>query len=152
MPLRGRSVFDMSTRQPIQLRPDPNASRDAAVAILSRAAIAIARSKFSPGGLPAEIARRGWGDVAARDVSLLLRSASAPALTTQPGWAGEFAHTVVQFISSLVPQSAGADLLSRALQFRFDGAASISLPVISSTPAVCVAQAKPIPVAQFVTS
>lgn len=139
------------TPRPVTLRPDLSAARETAVAGLARAAVAIARGRFEPGA-PVELARRSWGEAAARDVSLLLRGATAPATTVQPGWAGEFAHVVLQFISSLVPQSAGADLLGRGLQLRFDGAASISLPVISPTPANFVGQAKPIPVAQFVTS
>src|SRR3954452_22063380 len=118
----------------IPLRLAPGALHARAVARLARFAVAIGAGAFTPdAGSPAEIAKRAWGANAARDVQTITRAPSSPASTTTSGWAAELAPVVLQFISSLSPQSAGADLLQRGLQLRFDGAASISLPTISTT-------------------
>jgi hypothetical protein len=73
-------------------------------------------------------------------------------MTTAPGWAQELSHVAIEFIASLVPQSAGADLLGRGFQLKFNGAGSISLPTISQGQASFIGQAKAIPVAQFTTA
>jgi hypothetical protein len=117
--------------QPIPLRPDPGARRDAVITSLVRASIAAAHNAFDKNVRAVEYAKQHWGSVEARSVELVTRAASAPAMTTTTGWAAELAHVATQFIASLVPQSAGADLLGRGLQLRFDGLASISLPTIT---------------------
>jgi hypothetical protein len=96
-----------------------------------------------------EHARRMWGDDGGRGAMAILKSASSPALTSTPSWAGLYAHVVPMFLASLVPQSAGADLLARGLQLSFDGAGAIQLPLIGRVPAGFVGESKPIPVVQY---
>jgi len=56
------------------------------------------------------------------------------------------------FLSALVPQSAGADLMQRGIELNFAGAAQISCPGISIPAADFVGEGSPIPAAQGVTS
>jgi hypothetical protein len=138
--------------RPIPLRPDRNAAREAAVSSLIRSGLAIARGvrERSP---PSEIARRSWGSEAARDVALVTRAASAPATTTQAGWAAEISHVVLTFLESLIGQSAAAGLVSRGLQLSFAGNQTITLPTMATTPAAGFAgQSKPIPLASYTTA
>jgi hypothetical protein len=138
---------------PIPLRPDPDAVREQAVTTLTRAAIAVARGAFDRNTRPADYARKTWGSNESRAVDLVLRAASSPAMTTTSGWASELAQVTIMFLASLVPQSAGADLLGRGLQVRFDGRAAVQLPTIAlGQGATFVGQGKPIGVAQFPTA
>jgi hypothetical protein len=144
------SCCDMD--RPIPFRADRNAAREAAISALVRSAIAIARGvrERSP---PADIAQKTWGREASRDVALVMRSASAPAMTTQTGWAAEVAHVSQLFLATLVPASAAADLLGRGLQLTFAGAATISLPTLNlAPPAAFLGQGKPVAVTQYVSS
>jgi hypothetical protein len=109
---------------------------------LVRAAIATAQRTLDGGVQPPDYLRRRWADDPR--AALVLRAASSPAMTTTTGWAAEIAHAVVSFLGLLVPVSAGAELLGRGLQLRFDGVASISLPTISLGQAGFVGQGKPI--------
>jgi HK97 family phage major capsid protein len=127
-------------------------AREAAVRSLSRSTIAIGRAAFEPRAA-GEIARKAWGSDAARDVTALVqRAVSAPALTTTTGWAAELAHVTLEFLDSLVGQSAAADLLSRGLQLTFEGNQTINLPTMAQTPAGFVGQGKPIPIVQYTTA
>src|SRR5215467_1054700 len=90
---------------------------------LVRAVIATCLAAMKRPNHPEEVARSMWGGD--RDVEMVLRAAvstatiaSTPALT----------QIAKQFLSTLVPVSAGADLLQRGIGLSFDGAASISLP------------------------
>jgi hypothetical protein len=69
-------------------------------------------------------------------------------MTNNPTWAGAFAITAFSFVSALVPQSAGAALLQRALQLSFSGAARISIPGIFFPSADFVAEGAAIPAVQ----
>ena len=97
-----------------------------------------------------QTARRLWGDVKAADV--VSRAASAPADSSTSGWAGVYSGTRnANVIAGLSPSSASAALLSRGLQFQFNGAGEISVPVLpaSASFAGWIAQGAPIPVLQF---
>jgi hypothetical protein len=52
-------------------------------------------------------------------------------------------------LASLIPQSAGADLLGRGLQLSLDGVGAIQLPTIAQKPASFIGEGKPIPVVQY---
>jgi hypothetical protein len=138
---------------PPRLFPDPepsSAARNNAVASLTRAVIATANGVLDRNVSASDFARAHWRDD--RGAELVLRAASAPASTATAGWAQELAHVTLSFLEMLKPQSAGADLLGRALQLRFDGYKSISLPTISQQAAAFIGEGKSIPVAQFTTA
>jgi hypothetical protein len=139
--------------RPIPLRPDLTAAHNAALTSLTRACVAVARSASelnTKKELAGDYLRRTWhGD---RDAELVLRAASSPATTSTAGWAAELAQIRTAFLASLVPLSAGADLLQRALQLTFDGAGKISVPGLTIPPGKFVGQAKPIPVVQGTSS
>jgi hypothetical protein len=100
-----------------------------------------------------DIADEMWGD---DDVlPVLLKAATAPAITTTSGWADTLAATSVQdFFVSMGPASAGALLLSRGLQFTFGPTANVVVPGILSAAANTgfVEQGKPIPVRDLSTT
>jgi hypothetical protein len=74
------------------------------------------------------------------------RTAIHPASTTNTA---ALAAIGVAYVASLKPASAGADLLSRGLQLRFENRTqSISVPNLSLPDAAFVAEAAAIPVAQ----
>lgn len=127
-------------------RPDPAAQREAAMGTLVRSLIAAANSKLNPQVTTETFVRRRWGDGELHGIGLLLRGASAPAMTSTAGWAKELAHTTQAFMEALTPLSAGADLLGRGLQLNFDGPAVISIANVTTPVADFVAQGAPIPV------
>jgi Phage capsid family len=94
------------------------------------------------------------GDLYADDdvAPLLLRAASFPATTIQAGWADSLAGaSVADFIGTMGPASAGAALLSRALQLHFGPSANVIVPglVASASNTSFVQQGAPIPVRQM---
>jgi hypothetical protein len=131
---------------PIPLRPDHRAIEREAMQSLTRACLAVARGVLDRSELAGDYAKRQWRDD--RGVELILRAASGPALTSGATWAGPLAQVAYAFLSSLVPFSAGADLLRRGLQLQFDGAGKILVPGLVFAPggADFVRQAAPIPV------
>jgi Phage capsid family len=134
--------------QPIPVRGDPDALNRASMRSFTRAAIAVGLSKFDKHISTTEYARKTWDD---RSVDMLLRAASNPtSLANTPA----LAHVAVAFLSSLVPVSAGADLLGRGIGLNFNGAAQISVPGITapSPAADFVAEGAPIPVTSAITS
>jgi capsid protein len=140
----------MVRSQPI--RPDYAAAAlrgGDAVTPLVRAAIATANNVFDRNVSASEFARRNWND---RAVEYVLRAAVSPATTTTPGWAQELSPVTLAFLASLVGPSAGADLLGRGIQLRFDGAKAISLPTIAPGQTGFVGEGKAIPVVQFQTA
>jgi hypothetical protein len=87
-----------------------------------------------------------------RELHVAIKAASAPAMTSVPGWAAELAQRVVaDTVSALGPYSAGAQLLGDALLLSWDGAGAIGVPgfVASANYASFVAEGDPIPVRQF---
>jgi hypothetical protein len=139
-------------RTPIPLRPDFHAIEERTIGALVRSAIATAHGVYDKTVRASDYARKTWGSEAAREVNLITRAAALPATTTQSDWAGLFSQVTVTFLSSLAPASAGADLLGRGLQLRFDGAGAISLPMMSAGQAGFVGQSQPIPVVEYQTT
>jgi hypothetical protein len=93
-----------------------------------------------------EFAKRWRED---RQLDTVLRAVVSPAtIASTPA----LAQTTVAFLATLVPVSAGADLLNRALGLSFDGAAQISVPAIAVPSSDFVAEGAPIPVQQAATS
>jgi hypothetical protein len=107
----------------------------------------------------ASATRRTLEDVAARlwpsdklVAQIIIRAASAPAMTTVSGWAAELAHKLVDdSLAAMGPAAAGAQLLMQALVLLFDRAGLISAPgfVAGAGNAGFVAEGMPIPVRQF---
>jgi hypothetical protein len=134
------------TRLPIPLRPDPSAIRYAANRSFARAVaafgfVAIEGRRSSDA---VEIAAKVWPDD--RAVTTLVKAAVSPATTDS---ASALVQTVLtDFLVSLAPQSAAADLMARGLQLKFDGAGAISAPSISAPAAKFVGEGQPIPVVQ----
>lgn len=118
---------------------------------LVRSVIAVADAKLNPGTRPADHLRHKWGDDGDA-VALLLKAATAPAMTTVAGWAAELATTTVAFLEALTPLSAGADLLTRALKLSFDGSKTINVPAVSMPLADFCAEGQAIPVVGGVSS
>jgi hypothetical protein len=137
----------MTSQRPIvPLKFDPDAVSRNAVTSLVRASIATALAKFDKSTTPSAIAKRTWDD---RAVDMILRAASSPAtLCNTP----TLATVAVAFLDSLVPVSAGADLLERSIGLNFSGAASISIPAVQVPTADFVAEGSPIPVVTAPTS
>jgi len=86
---------------------------------------------------------------------LILRAASAPAMTTVTGWAAELVHRIIaDALTALGPDSSAVKVLSRGLVLAWNGAGQISAPGIvgSASNAGFVAEGAPIPVRQLLTS
>jgi hypothetical protein len=85
--------------------------------------------------------------------TLLQRAASTPATVATPAWAGIVAQQVVSsLLQEIVSISAGAALLTAALQINFDRKQSIRLPSRLVDPAYAgtwLGEGAPIPVYQF---
>jgi hypothetical protein len=113
-----------------------------------------ARFKAEFDGVPlAEAARQHWPNDHVLD--LIVRAATAPAMTTVSGWAAELAQRVVSnALAGLGPMSAGAKLLGDGLVLTFDQHGSISVPgfVASAANGGFVAEGAPIPVRQLVAA
>jgi hypothetical protein len=134
-------------RQGIPLRPARDAMREKAMSTLTRAVLTIGASKLNPNAVPTEtFIRRRWGSDEADGIGMLLRAASAPAMTSTTGWAKELGQTTPAFLSALAGLSAGADLLGRSLLLSFDSANTISISNVTTPLADFVAQNAPIPV------
>src|SRR5262245_53212248 len=99
-------------------------SNESAMATFTRAVIAAGLGALDKNTTSAEIARR-WND---RSIDLVLRASVTPAtLAGNPA----IAQVAVAFLETLVPMSAGADLLNRGIGLNFAGAASIKVPGIA---------------------
>jgi hypothetical protein len=127
------------------------ARRERSVASLVRAALSIARSigdgRAADGREAERLVTRSWSSD--KTASYLVRAASSPATLTTTS---ALTRTVVaDFLAALGPQSAGAQLLAKGLNFSFDGNAAISLPsfVADQNSVAFVQEGAPIPVRQF---
>jgi hypothetical protein len=89
----------------------------------------------------------GWEDD--RVARLLTKGAVTPTTIAD---AGALAVTVMAFLQSLQPASAGAELLGRGLTLKFDRAAAISLPTLTPDEATFIAENAPIPNRQYSTA
>jgi hypothetical protein len=117
-----------------------------AMSSLVKACIAVGHCKLNPRTDPRSFAASRWGTEAANNAEAVIKAASAPAMTSTPGWAKEFSRVVWAFLRNLTPLSAGADLLDKVLRLNFDGAGAISIPNLSVPLADFVGQGAPIPV------
>ena len=130
--------------------------RDDAVRSLVRAAIVVGRAVFDrnePQKVEAFVHQKGWADD--RAAGMLTRAASAPATTSQAGWAAELAQVATAFFETLGPSSAAADLFGQALALDFGRAAQITLPHFvagAASTAAFVAEGTPAPVPQLILS
>jgi hypothetical protein len=79
----------------------------------------------------------------------LLRAATTPATIANNA---PLAHVVLAFLETLVPASAGADLLLRGVNLGFDGNASISVPGITLPTTAFVSEGSPIPAVTATTN
>jgi hypothetical protein len=87
-----------------------------------------------------------------RELAVVVKAASAPAMTTVAGWAMELAHKVTaDVVEALSAASSGAAVLGRSLLLTWNGAGSIGVPgfVASAASGGFVAEGDPIPVRQF---
>jgi hypothetical protein len=135
-------------REGIPLVPDRSARNEAAVRSLTRAAIATGVASFDSKQIhPQAYARDRWQDD--HVAGMVLRAAVTPA--SLAGNAA-LARVSLAFLETLVPVSAGADLLRRGLGLDFDGAASIRVPGISVPTADFVGEGAPIPAPLIATS
>lgn len=125
------------THQPISLRPDPYAMREAAMTSLARACLNVARRAQD------HHAKSAWPDD--RTVELLTRAAMAPTTTTS---AAALRQVALHFVANLVPVSAAAAVVSRSLQLTFDDAGQLSVPALTLPRAAWVGEGLPIPVVQ----
>jgi hypothetical protein len=143
-------------RQGIPLIADPDGVRSLHLRALSRAALAVADRALDGGSMPSTrstedfLRRRGWeGD---RIAMMVARAATAPALTTQAGWAQELAGVALAFLTTLKPMSAGAEFLAQCLRLDLSGIASLTLPALNAGQAGWVAEGAPIRVLRMITS
>jgi len=133
--------------RPFPLPEDVGITRAPRLTPLVRATICIARAAMQRSSLPGQVARELYaGD---RDVELVLRAAVGTATLTNTSALTQIAKA---FLDTLVPVSAGADLLGRGIRLSFDGAASIALPNLTIPTADFVGEGVPIPVVQATTS
>jgi hypothetical protein len=141
---------------PIPFRADPDAINASAMRSLIRAAIATGARVFEKdrsGKMPTTetvLARKNWGDD--RLAMLLVRAASAPAMTTQAGWAQELAPLSIALLEALIPMSAAAQVLAAGLGVGFGGAGSIRIPALGGAPAGWVQEGQPIRAVRFLST
>ncbi len=91
----------MTPRPGIPLRADPFAIAELALSNIVRGVIAVAQSKLDGGNIkPREVAASRWGSDGAKEVELILRGASSPAMTTTTGWAKELAQSTTAFLAA----------------------------------------------------
>jgi hypothetical protein len=135
-------------------RPFLPSDRARAATYLERAVCASAISAATGdhfGAVSAErIARRMWPDDGGV-TGLILRGATAPADRTTTGWAATVAHNVVgDFIGSLAPISAGANLLNAAPRVSLEGVNSINFPrrlnPLAATDVAWIGELGPMPI------
>jgi hypothetical protein len=90
-----------------------------------------------------------------RTLDMVVRTTSAPAITTVTGWAVELAQRLVaDGIEALTPMSAGAKVLAQGLVLNFNNAGQISVPgfVAAAASAGFVQEGNPIPVRQLTSA
>jgi hypothetical protein len=140
--------------KPIPLRPDPSAVRNAALEVMTRAAIATARAELFNDPDPARVARQLWpGDKATFE--FVQRAASSFATAADAAWAGPLATIrVEELLTNLGPLSIGSRLLQKGITLSFGNSHQIRVPgiTVSANYASFVGEGKPIPVHQLSVS
>src|SRR5262249_30888607 len=116
-----------TTRSPLASRSGlPFGPKLRAASYLYRAGAAVLRS-FITGNSPEREAKAMFGDDHVTDI--MLRAASAPAMTTTTNWAQSLAGVAIyDLIQSITSLSAGADLIDHALKLNMDGIAELHVP------------------------
>jgi hypothetical protein len=112
--------------------------------LVARAVAVVRKSRFE-----AVVAELWPSD---RELAAVVKAASAPAMTTIPGWAMELAHKVTaDVMQALGAASSGARVLGGSLLLTWNGAGSLGVPgfVASAANGGFVAEGDPIPVRQF---
>ena len=132
---------------PEDLDRNGHARRERAITWLVRACITTGLSALDRSVTASEHAHRLWGTD--RNVDLVLRAAVTP---TSVAGTPALAQVAAAFLDTLVPVSAGADLLQRGIGLNFAGAASINCPAITIPVADFVGEGQPIPVVTAPTS
>jgi hypothetical protein len=138
--------------RPIPLRPDPAALRSRSAEVLVRAVAAHAIAELQPSHV-STVVKQYWPED--RDTELITRAATTPATITGSGWASNLASTALaDFIASMAPASAAAQLLELGLQLQFSRASAIMVPgmIADATKVGFVGESQPIPVQQFSTA
>ncbi len=100
----------------------------------------------------ADVLREHWPRDHATE--LVVKGATVPATSSNPTWAAEMIGLgTADIVSVLGPASAGAALLARGLQFRFDGTGSITVASIAAAAAnaTFLAEGGAIPVRELST-
>lgn len=101
---------------------------------------------------PEQVLAQRWPSEKALEQHIV-RAASAPAMTTVPGWAQELVQQkiVTEGLAALGPMSAGAQLLRAGLVLSFDRAGFVTAPgfVADAANGGFVAEGQPIPVRQL---
>jgi HK97 family phage major capsid protein/HK97 family phage prohead protease len=106
------------------------------------------------GKLPEQVRQQIYGDdeLTRGAVELVLRAASAPALTTVAGWAAELVHQIyADFMQILMPNSILPRLAARGMTLTFGAAGRIIIPTRNRTPTLAgsfVGEGMAIPVRQ----
>ena len=88
---------------------------------------------------PAKALEKIYGDDEVTKVAcdLILRTATAPAMTTVPGWAQELAQqTYAELMPQLIPQAVYTRFAAKGLTLQFGRAAKIVIPTRSVTPTI----------------
>lgn len=120
---------------------------------LVRAALITAKSRIDGATLD-DTRKKIYGDDEATRAfcNVVLRAASAPALTTVPGWAQELVRTVwAAFMEVLLPMAVYPRLSAAGLSLTFGGNGRIVIPTRNLTPSISgsfVGEGQPIPVRQ----
>jgi HK97 family phage prohead protease len=120
---------------------------------LVRAALVRCKSKID-GATIDDTRRKIYGDDEATRVmcDLMLKAASAPAMTTVTGWAAELVQTIwAAFMEVLLPVSVYPRLSAAGLSLTFGAAGKIIIPTRNLTPSISgsfVGEGQPIPVRQ----
>jgi HK97 family phage prohead protease len=120
---------------------------------LVHAGVCVGMAKIR-GTLPDIERLRIYGDDEPHKVVLdwVMRAASAPALTTVPGWAQELVHQIyADLMALLLPQSVFPRIAARGTSLSFGQAGKILLPTRSRTPTIAgsfVGEGMAIPVRQ----
>jgi hypothetical protein len=125
---------------PVPIRADRDAVRHVAMRSLARAAVSVAQRELDRNSV------RSYPND--RDVALILRAPTPPMSIAD---AVAYQTIAQAFLANLVPISASAALLARAINLTFDGAAAISFPGIVPPVAGFIAEGQPFPVAQGTT-
>jgi hypothetical protein len=96
-----------------------------------------------------------WPNDKTLQAVILIKAASAPAITSVAGWAAELAQKVVaDAVEALSAATSAVEVMQAGLVVGWDGYGAISVPALSASAANggFVSEGSPIPVRQFVTS